>query len=100
MVNEMVRQDSVAVNAAAATMVLDTQQSSPRQLFYAYNSSTGGQVLTLVFGDAQTITSGKGIVLQPKASYSESISEGFAVWQGRIWAISDVIAGSLTYAVR
>ena len=100
MPSQPVRNDLVAVGATAVLLCDNANPADPRQFVYMRNSSAAAQVMTLVFGDYQTITVNKGIVLTAFNSYYEVKSEGFEVWQGRIWAICDAAAGQASVVER
>lgn len=87
------RNDSVSVGTTAVLLLDYANPNNPREFFYIRNSSTAAQVMTLVFGDNQTITANRGIVLLPTGDYAEAKSESFEVWQGRVWGICDAING-------
>ena len=99
---QTVRNDTISVGATAVEIMGQTNYARPRRFFYVRNNSTGGQVITLVFGDLQTITANQGIVLVPTAAYYEVISFGDAeeVWQSRIWAIASAAGGSISVVER
>lgn len=99
---QVVRNDTAAVGVTAVMLMDVAHPNHPRQFYYVRNSSTGAQVITLVFGDEQTIAANGGIVLPPTSAYFETISYGDPneVWQGRIWAISDLAAGSVSIVER
>jgi hypothetical protein len=59
------------------------------------NTSTGGQVISIMFSNFLEATDGAGIVLQPNEGFIDSNSEGYKVWTGRIKAISDVAGGTI-----
>lgn len=71
----------------------------PRKLLYFFNSSTGGQVLTIVLAP-QPAVAGAGVVLQPNTGYMESESEGFKVYGGTINAIASAAGGQLSVMER
>ncbi len=100
MMGDTARNDSVAVGVTAVEILAPTYSGRPRSYFYIRNSSTAGQTVTLVFGDYQTITAGVGIVLLPTGIHSEATDPVFECWQGRVWAIADAAAGSVSVVER
>lgn len=97
---ETVRQDSVSVGITKVEIFSYANPNSPRKFLYVRNNSTGGQIITLSFGDSQSVAAGKGIVLNPTGSYYETKSEDFEPWQDRIYVISDLAGGTISVVER
>ena len=58
-----------------------------RNYFYVYNG-TAAKVLTVFLGEG-TVTANNGVVLQTGESYTQSDSEGFRAWRGKVMAVCD-----------
>ena len=91
--NEQSITKTLTINAAAETIISHPKK---RRLFYARNTSTTGQVITIVLSNELPAVSNVGIILKPGESFTDSSSEGYKSWSGKIRAISDVIGASLT----
>lgn len=60
------------------------------------NSSTGGQIISLAFSDAESAAANKGIVLAAGQNIADFTSEGYSAWQGNISAISSAAGAVLS----
>lgn len=96
-----------ADKARNATLTVGNTQSivslrpyTGRRMFYAKNISTGGQVITLRFGDESAATAGEGVVLDVGEFISDSSSEGYQCFQGTILGIASAAGGTLTVMER
>lgn len=89
---ENVRNATVAVGTTSvivAPPVLENQ----RRVFVATNTSTGGQTITLSWG--QEAVAGSGIVLTPNGSWSESVDSAFIPNNQQIYAVASAASGTL-----
>lgn len=94
------RNATLTVNAAALTVVCPPVESpyARRKAVTITNTSTGGQNVTVAFGE--DVTAGKGYFLVPYSTLNESKSENYECFQGRITAIASAIAGSVAVVER
>lgn len=83
-----------------ATGVKVADRDSTRKSIYIYNSSTGGQIITLLLSNTEAISALKGIVLGPGMSFTDADSEGYECWEGQIWAISSAADGKISVYIR
>ncbi len=90
------RNETVAVGT---TSVVVFSSQKKRTEFTAYNSSTGGQTITLNFGSKAAVALA-GIVLSAGQAFASSNSENFLCFQGVITAISSAAAGQLSVLER
>jgi len=74
------------------------QPIAKRVLFSLTNISTGGQVITINFG--QDAVAGQGIVLSAGGFYIESADAGFSPTNEDIYAISSLAGGLLAIQER
>jgi len=81
-------------NKAIGTTPLLVSPARPRRELVITNTSSAAQAITLGFG---SVPSNKvGVYLLPYSSYYASATDGFIVWEGEIWAISDAAAGAIS----
>lgn len=66
-----------------------------RKTIYMRNTSTTGQVITIVFDDFNAAVAGKGIILAPGEFITESTTQGYECWSGDIKAVSSAAGGVL-----
>jgi hypothetical protein len=66
-----------------------------RKTIYLRNTSTGGQVITIVFDDFNAAVLGKGIILAPGEFITESTTEGYECWSGDIKGIGTAAGGTI-----
>ncbi len=71
-------------------------KSGARNVIHLTNNSTAGQTLSLVFSDSEVAVAGTGIILKPGATVTDSVSQGYVPWQGKISVISSAAAASLS----
>ena len=86
------RSEQVTVNHTSSVI---SYVNEDRKAAVYRNSSTGGQNITLSFGEVAAV-SGQGIVLAPGQSFSDSDSENYLSWKGKINAISSADGGLLS----
>jgi len=91
--NEQSIVKTLTINAAAETIL---SYPKVRKLFYCRNISTAGQVITIVLSNETAAVNQTGIVLKVGESFTDSSSEGYTAWSGKIRAIADVIGGAVT----
>jgi len=90
---------SVATIGTTMIMVSEEKKASARRIvFTLQNVSTGGQVISVAFG--QNPIAGQGIVLNPGGFYGEVQDAAFATTQERIMAISTLAGGLLAVTER
>ena len=87
-----------AVITVGTTAIL-VSNARERVMLYLRNASTGGQSITVVFGE-QTVASGAGIVLAPNDFMTESDSGDYQCWRGQISGIASGAGGSLVVVER
>jgi len=88
---ENVRDQIVAVEDSAASLFSTAHR---RQEIVITNTSSGAQVITLSFGIPAV--AGAGVVLQPNSVYFASNTQGFNVYQGDIFAISNAAGAQIS----
>ena len=90
------RNDSVTVGTTSVEVAATRQgKSGARKVIHLTNNSTAGQTITVVFSDSEVAVAGIGIVLKPGSTVTDSISQGYVPWQGKISGIADAASGSL-----
>lgn len=82
------------------TGVKIADKDSTRKSIYIYNSSAGGQTITLLLSNNEAISGLKGIVLGAGMSFIDADSEGYECWEGQIWAISSAADGKISLYIR
>lgn len=90
-------QRTVAVGTSSVT-VSRLQPIASRILFVLTNASTGGQTITISFG--QDAIAGAGIVLSPGGFYSEARDAGFQPSNDDIYAIASGAGGTISVSER
>lgn len=90
---EVVRNATLAVGTTPVVVSSDLLIAQ-RKVFVATNTSTGGQTITLSWG--QEVAAGSGIVLTPMGSWSESIDNAFFPNPLQIYAVSSGAGGVLS----
>lgn len=83
-----------------ATGVKIADKDSARKSVYLYNSSTGGQIITILFSNTEAVAVNKGIVLGPAVNFIDCDSEGYECWDGQIWAIASGADAKLSVYIR
>lgn len=94
------RQTSVSVGASA-TDACNEPGTSTRIMYSLVNTSTGGQIISIAFG--QDAVAGQGIVLSPGDAIIDSYSPGdppYLPFQTRISAIASAAGGTLAVTER
>lgn len=76
-------------NVSVAPQLFEGQ----RKAIVITNTSTGGQAITISWG--QNAAAGQGIVLYPAGSWSESLDSAFVPSNLGIFAISSAAAGTI-----
>jgi len=72
-----------------------------RRLAYSIrNTSTAGQVISIVLSNTQDAVDGVGIILNANESFIDSNSEGYKCWNGSIRAISSAVGGTIAIMER
>jgi len=97
-VRELNRNTSVSVGTSAV-VVSEITLPGIRKVLSIINTSTGGQVISLGFGNVEA-ANGQGVQLNPSGFYVESQDTGFIVTQDRVSAISDAAGGTLAVMER
>lgn len=92
---EFARNESLTVTTASQNI---TQRDEHRQIFILTNYSTGGQVITITFG--QVAVAGVGVVLNPGEKYGEADGDNFECYKGVINCISSAAGGTLAVYTR
>lgn len=95
--NEYTRQVQLDVGATSV-QVCDGNLNAIEKYFY--NSSAGGQEITLSFSNQSPAVANVGIVLKAGAAYAASVSEGFRPYNGIVNAIANGAGGKLTIMER
>ena len=90
------RNDQVSVGASSTII---EQENNQRKAIVLRNSSTGGQIISISFGELSAVAS-NGIVLSPGQAFSDADSENYTCWKGRIQAISSAVGGVLSVFAR
>lgn len=91
--NEQSLVKTLTINAAAETILSYPKR---RKLFYCRNTSKAGQVITIVLSNETPAVDNVGIVLKVGESFTDSSTEGYKAWSGKIRSISDAIGGTIT----
>jgi hypothetical protein len=89
----LIRNDTATIGATS-TVVLTKRDRGRRVAFTILNTSTGGQTISLAFGDNQAAVAGSGIPLPPLAYYLEDGS-GSPCFDGIVSAISSAAGGTV-----
>lgn len=87
-----VRNESVAVGTTAVRVA----PPRSRRLLYIYNTSTGGQKITIQFGDEKAVVAGQGFVLVADNYLADGSNAIYKAWQGSVWAISSAAGGTIS----
>jgi len=83
------------MTVGTSSTVISTEQTySKRILFSLINISTGGQTISVAFGEEAV--AGQGIVLAPGGSYTESRDPSFNPTNEQINAVSSAAGGTLS----
>lgn len=98
----MVRQElsiNKAVTISTTNVVLSEERGNDERTFLSIvNTSTGGQVISVAFGQEAVALS--GVVLYPGGVYSESREAGFRMTQHNVTAISSGAGGTVAVSER
>jgi hypothetical protein len=94
---ENIQQTLTSVGTSAVLIAPGRITGAPRQELIIINTSTGGQNITLTFGQG---AAGYGIVLTPYAVYSANNGANYFVPQDEIWAIASAAGGQVSATVR
>jgi len=89
---------SVITVGTASAEISRQQTNSRRILFSLINTSTGGQSISIAFG--QEAIAGQGIVLAPGGFYTESEDPGFKPTNEQITAIASGAGATLAMTMR
>jgi len=89
---ENLRNASVSVGAASV-IVAPELMPNDRRVLVITNTSTGGQNITLAWGE--TAVAGAGIFLTPNSTWSESIDSGFMPSHRGVFAIASAAGGTV-----
>jgi len=89
---EITRNELVAVGTSSLTIA----EANPRSSIYIRNSSTGVQVITVLFSQAQLAVANAGFVLKPGEFIVDSTTAGYQCYQGKVQAIGDAVAGQVS----
>jgi hypothetical protein len=89
----LIRNDTATIGATS-TIVLPKRDKGRRVAFTIINTSTGGQTISLAFGDNQAAVSGSGVPLPPTSFYVEDGS-GSPCFDGVVSAISSAAGGTI-----
>jgi len=91
MTDEITRNEQITVG----TTNVRVADERKRKVIYFKNTSTGTQVITVVFG-RYTAEANKGVVLNVGESVIDSDSENYECFEGVITAISTAAGGKLS----
>lgn len=89
------QEDSIVTSVAVDGTAVDVSQAKKRKCFYLRNISLGGQIINIALSNTIPATTTAGILLNPNDTYTESNSEGFECWSGKITAIGSAAGGTL-----
>lgn len=98
MSEDIIRNAAVAVGTSAV-QVAPQLVSGQRTALTFINTSTGGQIITIQWGQQGTAT-GQGIVLYPAGSWSESYDGYFTPSNLDVWAVGSAASGTLAIQER
>jgi len=87
---ENIRNDLVAVGTDSILLSV----AHPRNEIVITNTSSAAQNITLSFGKEAVST--VGVFLLPYSVYFATNAQGFNVFQGEIYAISDAVSGQVS----
>lgn len=91
--------DASASVGTTPVLVAALLQTGVRTALTFINTSTGGQVITIKWGNQSTAT-GSGIVLYAGGSWSESYDGYFVPSYLDVWAVSSAAGGTLAIQER
>lgn len=91
--------DTSASVGTSAVIVAPLLLTGTRTALTFINTSTGGQVITIKWGNQGTTTNA-GIVLYPGGSWSESYDGYFVPSRLDVWAVSSAASGTLSIQER
>jgi hypothetical protein len=97
----MTRQElsaSRAFTIGTTNVVVSEECAQERTFMSIINTSTGGQTISIAFGQEAVALS--GIVLYPGGIYTESREAGFRMNQHNVCAISSVAGGTIAVIER
>ena len=89
---ENIRDGSVTVGTTAVQLSLQ-EIPGTRNVLVITNTSTSGQQISLSWG--KNAIAGKGMVLYPGGTWSESIDNRFTPSAMEVWAISSAASGTI-----
>jgi len=89
---ENIRNASVTVGTTSI-LVSPSVLDDERRVIVIVNTSTGGQIVSLSWG--QEAAALKGIVLTPNGSWSESIDTAFTPNPSQVYAIASAAGGTI-----
>ncbi len=95
---ERVRNEIVAVDTSSVEVCIERDEETKRRVLVLKNTSTGTQVITVSLGVVAVANT--GIVLNVGEILTDSVSEGYIPFQGKISAISSAAAGQLSVMER
>lgn len=98
MQNDRHRNAKLSVTNTSSALVSPYIAGETRKVIALTNASTGGQIITLSWGN-QAVAN-QGIVLQPGQSWVESIDSFYIPSNQDIWAISSAVGGILAIQER
>jgi len=90
------RNESISIGTTA----VEISPKRKREMIYICNTSSAGQVVYVMFSEAEKASAGKGFVLQPTSTLLDCNSEGYLCWQGTITAIASGANGSVSVVER
>jgi hypothetical protein len=88
-------EQSRPVQITVGASSVEVSRAKLRKNVYIRNTSTGGQVINVVFSNDSAATVSTGFQLNPNESITDSQTEGYNPWTGKITAISSAAAGTL-----
>lgn len=95
---EITRNDALTIGTTSSEVssnVIAAGQNA-RKFVLLRNSSTGGQVISVVFSNLSPAVANTGVVLAVGQHFAWSVDANLPVWQGRISAIADASGATLS----
>lgn len=90
--NDNTRDATVTVGTTSV-LVADERRPKQRQALILTNTSTAGQIISVNWGGSAVV--GRGIVLYPGGTYSESVDNAYTPSFRMIQAIASAASGTL-----
>jgi hypothetical protein len=91
---QITRNDLVTVGTSSV-IISQYPNGVPRRLIYIRNSSTGGQTITISFGNSVAVAL-YGVVLAAGESVADQSQEGYQCFQGVVSAVADGANGQVS----